>query len=145
MISLIIFNNQLLSAFTICQLPVLWDQSLQQSKLTRRHAQISLYSLISVWSQTQECLFCIKVKDTHEYWAQDACSKAYEEPFHPGAVAERAGIKDLVRTMGGCQTTNLMTCRKTQRLSSWWFKQFSRSRADNTLFTVLTSNTETHV
>lgn len=53
---------------------------------------------------------------THEYWAQDASSKAYDEPFDPGAVAERWGIEDLVRTMGGCHTTNLMSSRKSHRL-----------------------------
>lgn len=34
-------------------------------------------------------------KHTHQNWTQDASSKAYDKPFYPGAVAERAGIKDL--------------------------------------------------
>lgn len=49
---------------------------------------------------------------THKYWAQDACSKAYDEPFEPGAVAERGGIQNLEETMGGCHKTNEMTTRK---------------------------------
>lgn len=56
-------------------------------------------------------------KYTHKYWTQDASSKADDKPFHPGAVAESAGIKDLVRTMGGCHKTDPVTCRKSPRAS----------------------------
>lgn len=71
---------------------------------------------VQIQKDRESCLFNIKGRGTHEYWTQDASSKAYEEPFDPGAVAERCGIKDLVRTMGGCHKTNLMTNRKSPRL-----------------------------
>ncbi len=45
-----------------------------------------------------DCHFNMKGKETHQYWTEDACGKAYDKPFHPGAVAKRGGIKDLEKT-----------------------------------------------
>lgn len=37
---------------------------------------------------------------THEYWKQDACTKTYAEPLHPGAEAECGGVQDLAENNG---------------------------------------------